>query len=103
MDLFSDDSVMRLLSTERTYWFEYQACYEIKKSVGCTFDTSRCCRKWFSISYTKRKLRNCEWPLKLLEGKNQHLLGKFIFENWPKYAYANYMPTMPKVLKLQKL
>ena len=34
-----------------------------------TFDTSRCCRKWFSISYTKRKLRNCEWPLKLLGEK----------------------------------
>ena len=45
------------------------ACYEIKKSVGRPFDTSRCCRKWFSISYTKRKLRNCEWPLKLLGKK----------------------------------
>ena len=44
-------------------------CYKIKKSVGRTFDTSRCCRKWFSISYTKRKLRNCEWPLKLLGEK----------------------------------
>ena len=45
------------------------ACYEIKNSVGGTFDTSRCCRKLFSISYTKIKLRNCEWPLKLLGGK----------------------------------
>ena len=42
---------------------------KLKKSVGRTFDTSRCCRKWFLISYTKRKLRNCEWPLKLLGEK----------------------------------
>ena len=63
-----------------------RACYEIKKSVGSTFDTSKCCRKWFSISYTKRKPRNCEWPLKLLGEKNQHLLGKLIFKNWPKCA-----------------
>ena len=54
------------------------ACHEIKKSVGRTFHTSRCCRKWFSISYRKRKLRNCEWPLKLLGEKNQRLLGKLI-------------------------
>ena len=46
------------------------ACYEIKKFVGHTFDTSRCCRKWFSITYTKRKLRNCKWPLKLLGEKD---------------------------------
>ena len=59
------------------------ACYETKKSVGRTFDTSRCCRKWFSIRYTKRKLRKCEWSLKRLGEKNQHLLGKLIFENWP--------------------
>ena len=44
-------------------------CYKIKKSVGRTFDTSRCCRKWFSISYTNEKPRNCEWPLKLLGEK----------------------------------
>ena len=52
-------------------WYDtfYRAYYEIKKSVGRIFDTSRCCRKWFSISYTKRKLRNCEWPLKLLGKK----------------------------------
>ena len=42
------------------------ACYETEKSVGRKFDTSRCCRKWFSTSYTKRKLRNSEWPFKLL-------------------------------------
>ena len=42
------------------------ACYEIKKSVGRKFDTFRCCRKWFSISYRNRKLRNSEWPLKRL-------------------------------------
>ena len=57
------------------------ACYEIKKSVGRTFDTSRCRRKWFSISYAKRKIRNCDWLLKRLGEKNQHLLGKLIFEN----------------------
>ena len=49
-------------------WFK-RAFYEIKKSVRRTFDTSRCCRKWFSISYIKRKLRNCEWSLKLLGEK----------------------------------
>ena len=37
--------------------------------MGRTFDTSGCCRKWFLISYTKRKLRNCKWPLKLLREK----------------------------------
>ena len=46
-----------------------RTCYKIKKSVGHTFDTSRCCRKWFSIRYTKRKLRDCGWPLKLLGKK----------------------------------
>ena len=59
----------------------FRACYKIIKHVGRTFDTSRCYRKWFSISCTKRKLRNCEWPLKLLREKNQHLLGKLIFDN----------------------
>ena len=47
----------------------FKGPYEIKKSVGRSFDTSRCCRKWFSIIYTKRKLRKCEWPLKLLGEK----------------------------------
>ena len=46
-----------------------RACYEIKKSAGPTFDTSRCCRKWFSISYKKRKLWDYKWPLKLLAEK----------------------------------
>ena len=34
----------------------------------------------------QKKLRNCEWPLKPLGGKNQHLLGKLTFENLPKCA-----------------
>ena len=46
-----------------------RACCKIKKSVGRAFDTSRCCRKWYSIKYTKRNLRNCEWPLKILGEK----------------------------------
>ena len=71
-------------------WTRNWACYEIKKSVGRTFDTSKCCRKWFSINYTKRKLRNCEWHLKLLREKNRHLLGKLIFENWPKCASLGF-------------
>ena len=55
-------------------------CYKIKKSVGRTFDTSRCCRKWFPNIYAKRKLQNCEWLISdYLEswfsrnGQNVHL------------------------------
>ena len=49
--------------------FNIWTCYEIKKSIGRTFDTSRCCRKWFSFVYTKRKLQNCEWPSRVLGEK----------------------------------
>ena len=66
-------------------------------------DTSRCCRKWFSIIYTKRKLRNCEWPLKLLGGKNQHLLGKLIFENLPNPKFAKFASDVHDRFKVIKI
>ena len=58
-----------VLKLQKLFSLIIEPVVKFKKSGGRKFDTSRCCRKWFWISYTKRKLRNCEWPLKLLGEK----------------------------------